>query len=99
MNKIFRDDSNEKQYSAGAKKRRDNLTKEIKEIYQNLAHSDDQNHFHKTTTGITPQSYYGSLQNAAAHEISQGRFDTCRDGMEIVNKIAKDKTLLSTWEE
>ena len=78
-------------------KRREDLTKQIQEIYQNIAHSESQNHFHKTTTGITPESYYGSLSNAVAHEISQGRFDTCRDGMEIVNKVAKDKSLLTTF--
>jgi len=98
MNKIFREDKKEKLCSEGAKQRRNNLTHQVNEIYQNIAHSDDQNHFHQTTTGITPESYYNSLQMAVTHEISQGRFDTCRDGMEIVNKVAKDKTFLAKWE-
>jgi len=99
MNKIFRDDTNKKLCNQGTKERRDNFIEQVTEIYQNISHSDSQNHFHQTTTGITPGNYYGSLQAAVTHEISQGKFDTCRDGMEIVNKVAKDKTLLSNWEK
>ncbi|MCL2739792.1 MAG: hypothetical protein FWE47_01165 [Oscillospiraceae bacterium] len=99
MNSIFRDNINEKSISDKTKQRRETFTSEVREIYQNIANSPNQNHFHQTTSGITPQGYYGSLQHAVIHEISQGKFDSCRDGMEIVNKVAKDKTQLTKWKE
>ena len=77
--------------------RREELIEQVKEIYADYLHSERQNHFHRTTEGITTEAYYGTLQNAVISEISKGTFDTCRSGMEIVNKVTVDKTLLSQW--
>lgn len=76
---------------------RDELIQQVKEEYANLAYSENQQHFHQTTTGITPESYYEKLLNAVIGEISNGKFDNCKTGNEIVNKVAVDKTLLSEW--
>ena len=76
---------------------RDRLIEQVKEEYANLIASGDQQHFHQTTTGITPEAYYSTLQKCVISEINKGKFDTCHSGREIVNKVATDKTLLPDW--
>ncbi|MCL2838480.1 MAG: hypothetical protein FWE04_05380 [Oscillospiraceae bacterium] len=78
--------------------RRQDLINQVKELYASIASQEDQNHFHQTSVGITPERYYENLLNAVTHEIEEGTFDTCRDGDEIINKVAADKTLLSEWD-
>ena len=78
--------------------RRQEFINQVKELYASIASREDQNHFHQTNTGITPERYYENLLGAVIHEIQEGTFDTCRDGDEIVNKVAADKTLLSEWD-
>ncbi|MCL2703371.1 MAG: hypothetical protein FWE91_07185 [Defluviitaleaceae bacterium] len=77
--------------------KRENLITQVKEAYANIASSDSQRHFDKTTTGLTAETYYENLQNAVITEINNGTFDNCRSGIEIVNRVAADKTLLSNW--
>ena len=77
--------------------RREDLISQVKEAYANIASSKSQQHFNKTTTNITPEDYYENLQNAVITEINNGKFDNCRSGVEIVNRVAADKSLLSTW--
>ena len=79
--------------------RRENLIGQVKEIYAGLAAAENQNHFHQTTTGITPDAYYETLLSAVLSEISRGTFDNCRSGTEIVNKVAADKSVLTEWRE
>lgn len=79
--------------------RRENLVEQVKEIYAGLAAAENQNHFHQTTTGITPDAYYETLLNAVLSEISRGTFDNCRSGTEIMNKVAADKSILHDWKE
>ena len=74
--------------------KREELIEQVKEEYANIRFSDDQQHFHNTATGITPEAYYGTLMTAVIGEIQKGKFDDCRSGKEIVNKVAADKTLL-----
>ncbi|MCL2576744.1 MAG: hypothetical protein FWE27_01660 [Defluviitaleaceae bacterium] len=76
---------------------RNNLIEQVIEEYSNFIASKHQQHFHNTTTGITPEAYYTTLQNAVITEINNGKFDSCRSGREIVNKIAADKSLLPNW--
>ena len=76
---------------------REELIKQVKEEYANIRFSEDQQHFHNTTTGITPEAYYGTLMSTVIAEISNGKFDHCHSGKEIVNKVAADKTLLPEW--
>jgi len=78
--------------------RRQNLINQVKEEYANIASHESQQHFHKTTTDITPEAYYEKLLGAVITEIESGTFDNCRSGAEIVNKVAVDKTILSEWE-
>ena len=78
-------------------KRRQELINQVKEVYANIASHESQQHFHQTTTGITPEAYYGTLERAVVSEIKNGTFDNCRTGVEIVNKVAVDKSILSEW--
>ena len=77
---------------------REELIRQVKEEYANIRFSDNQQHFHSTTTGITPEAYYGTLMTAVIEEISKGKFDNCRSGKEIVGKVKSDKSLLSHWQ-
>ena len=76
---------------------RDKLISEVKEAYANIASSDSQQHFHQTSTGITPEAYYENLLNSVVTEINNGTFDNCRSGSEIVNRVAADKSVLSDY--
>jgi len=79
-------------------KRRQELIDQVKELYASIAPREDQNHFHQTSIGITPERYYENLLSAVIAEINDGTFDTCRDGDEIINKVASDKAILSEWD-
>ena len=83
--------------SDGTNKRRQNFIDQVKEEYANIASQESQQHFHLTTTGITPEAYYESLLGAVITEIQSGTFDNCRSGTEIINKVAADKSILSQW--
>ncbi|MCL2856951.1 MAG: hypothetical protein FWE19_04400 [Oscillospiraceae bacterium] len=76
---------------------RDQLIEQVKEEYANIRFSKEQQHFHNTTSGITPEAYYGTLMNAVIAEIANGKFDNCRSGKEVVGKVMADKSLLSQW--
>ena len=73
------------------KDKREELAREVREEYANYIHKPSQQHFHQTTSGITPVSYYGDLCEKVTNEISRGRFDNCKTGREITNKVAADK--------
>ena len=76
---------------------REELIEQVKEEYANIRFSDDQQNFHNTATGITPEAYYNTLMKTVIDEINNGKFDHCRSGKEVVNKVAADKTLLPEW--
>ena len=76
---------------------RENLVAQVKDEYASIASNEAQQHFHQTTTGITPEAYYRSLLGAVITEIEKGTFDNCRSGSEVVNKVAADKTILPDW--
>jgi len=73
------------------------LVAQVKEEYANIRFSEDQQHFHQTATGITPEAYYETLMKTVIDEINEGKFDQCRSGKEVMNKVAADKTLLPDW--
>jgi len=77
---------------------RDALISQVKEEYANIASAASQQHFHQTTTEISPEAYYENLLSAVITEIDKGKFDTCRTGAEIVNKVAADKSILPSWQ-
>ena len=78
-------------------KKRQDLISQVKDAYANITSNKSQQHFHQTSANITPEDYYENLQNAVITEINSGTFDNCRSGVEIVNRVAADKTILSTW--
>lgn len=76
---------------------RDELIDQIKNEYARIASSDSQQHFHQTTTDLTPEAYYEKLLSKAINEINKGTFDNFKSGEEVVTAIANDKTWLSDW--
>jgi len=76
---------------------RQDLISQVKEEYANIASNESQQHFIQTTTEITPEAYYEKLLSAVIEDIENGKFDNCRSGSEIVNKVAADKSILSNW--
>ena len=74
---------------------RDKLIAQVKNEYARIASMDSQQHFHQTTTDITPEVYYEKLLGEAIDEINKGTFDDFKSGMDIVNAIANDKSWLS----
>ena len=79
-------------------KRRQEFIDQVKEEYANIASAASQQHFHQTTTGLTPEGYYEKLLHSVITEIEAGSFDNCRSGSEIINKVAADKSILPGWD-
>lgn len=79
--------------------KRQELIRQVMEEYSNISNDGSQQHFHQTSTGISPQQYYAKLQNAVINEINKGKFDNCQSGREIINKVAADKSLISDWQQ
>ena len=79
--------------------KREELISQVREEYASIAASDSQRHFHQTSQNLTPEIYYDNLLEAVITEINNGKFDNCRSGSEIVNKVAADKSLLPEWGE
>lgn len=76
---------------------RQKLIAQVKDEYARIASSESQQHFHETTTNMTPEAYYENLLSKAIDEISKGTFDNFKSGKEITTAIANDKTYLSDW--
>ena len=76
---------------------RDELIEQVKNEYASIASHESQQHFHQTTTDLTPEAYYEKLLSTVIAEITKGTFDNCRSGIEIINKVAADKSILSEW--
>lgn len=78
--------------------KREELIEQVREEYANIANNPNQQHFFQTTDETTPRMYYRHLRDAVIAEINKGTFDTCHSGMEIINKVEVDKSLLTEWE-
>ena len=74
---------------------RDKLIAQVKNEYARIASSESQQHFHQTTTDITPEAYYENLLSKAISKINEGTFDDFKSGEEVITAIANDKTWLS----
>jgi len=74
---------------------RNKLISQVKNEYARIASMDSQQHFHQTTTELTPEAYYEDLLGKAINEINKGTFDNFKSGEEIVTAIANDKTWIS----
>lgn len=77
----------------------DKLIAQVKDKYAQIASSESQQHFHQTTTDITPEAYYEKLLNNVITEIEKGTFDDFKSGEEIVTAVANDKTWISGWKD
>jgi len=75
----------------------DKLIAQVKDEYARIASSESQQHFHQTTTEITPEAYYEKLLGKVINEIDKGTFDDFKSGEEVVTAVANDKTWLSDW--
>ena len=77
--------------------KREELISQVIEEYASIASAASQQHFHQTTVEVTPEAYYENLLNKVIAEIEHGTFDNCRSGLEIVNKVAADKSVLTNY--
>ncbi|MBE5992473.1 MAG: hypothetical protein F8N38_24015 [Hungatella sp.] len=75
----------------------DKLIAQVKDEYARIASSESQQHFHQTTTEVTPEAYYEKLLGKVINEIDKGTFDNFKSGEEVVTAVANDKTWLSDW--
>ena len=75
----------------------DKLIAQVKDEYARIASSESQQHFHQTTTEITPEAYYEKLLSKVINEIDKGTYDNFKSGEEVVTAVANDKTWLSDW--
>lgn len=75
----------------------DKLIAQVKDEYARIASSESQQHFHQTTTEITPEAYYEKLLSKVINEIDKGTFDNFKSGEEVITAVANDKTWLSDW--
>ncbi len=79
---------------------REKLIAQVKNEYARLAEEASQQHFHQTTTEMSPDKYYGNLLNMVEREIAAGTFDGFHSGKEVVEAVANDKQKwLSQWPE
>ena len=49
----------------------DKLIAQVKDEYARIASSESQQHFHQTTTEVTPEAYYEKLLNKVINEIDK----------------------------
>lgn len=70
----------------------DKLIAQVKDEYARIASSESQQHFHQTTTEVTPEAYYEKLLGKVINEIGKGTFDNFKSGEEVVTAVANDKT-------
>lgn len=77
--------------------KREELIKQVKEEYLNIASAESQQHFHETAPGLSANAYYEKLLNSVIKEISRGTFDGAQSADEIVRKVAADKSVLADW--
>ena len=75
----------------------DKLIAQVKDEYARIASSESQQHFHQTTTEVTPEAYYEKLLGKVINEIDKGTFDNFKSGEEVVTAVANDKSWLSDW--
>ena len=75
----------------------DKLISQVKDEYARIASTASQQHFHQTTTEITPEAYYEKLLSNVVDEIDKGTFDNFKSGEEIVTAVANNKAWLSGW--
>jgi len=75
----------------------DKLIAQVKDEYARIASSESQQHFHQTTTEVTPEAYYEKLLSKVINEIDKGTFDNFKSGEEVVTAVANDKTWLLDW--
>lgn len=71
---------------------RDELISQVKNEYARLA--SEEAGMQQTTTGMTPEAFYEGLLGQVIEGISKGKFDRFDSGMEIVEAVANDKSLI-----
>lgn len=79
---------------------RDKLIEQVKNEYAELASAESQQHFHQTTTSVTPEAYYEKLLGMVIDEIDSGTFDSFKSGKDVMEAVAADKNKwLSDWKQ
>ncbi len=73
--------------------KRDLLIQQVKSEYERLAQFENSEHFtdlsyHK----MSPEAYYERALEQAIRDISAGKYDDCISGIQVVERIANNKT-------
>ena len=72
---------------------RDMLTAQVKSEYARLAELASREHItDRAYSGMLPEAYYEQALEKAIRDISAGKYDDCRSGQQIVERIANHKT-------
>lgn len=72
---------------------RDTLIQQVKNEYARLADLESQEHIINKSYGNTsPEAYYEQALEKAIRGISEGKFDNCHSGLEVVEQLANHKT-------
>lgn len=75
--------------------KRELLISEVKEEYAKLADRSSRDNFvDNTSSSIDNVKYYEELLQNVIRCVEKGAFDSCRNGREIVELVANDKSLL-----
>ena len=78
--------------------KREKLAAQVKDAYARLSVDESQQHFHRTSSSITPEEYYGNILHMVLDEIEDGTFDQFHSGQEIIEAVASDKSWLKDWD-
>lgn len=73
---------------------RDTLIQQVKNEYARLADLESQEHIIRQSHGggTSPEAYYEQALEKAIRGISDGKYDDCHSGLEVVEQIANHKT-------
>ncbi len=73
---------------------RNQLISEVKNEYSLLASAENSQATVQSVTNVSPDAYYEKLLDKVVGKISDGGFDGYKTGKDIVEAVAKDKSLL-----
>ena len=72
---------------------RDILIQQVKSEYARLAELASYGHItDQSYSGMTPEAYYEKTLEKAIHDVSAGKYDNCTSGLQVVERIANNKT-------
>ncbi len=72
---------------------KDLLIQQVKDEYARLAELENQAHFtNQSYQNMSPEAYYEKALEKAIRDITAGKYDDCITGVQVVERIANNKT-------